>query len=246
MKQTIPAALSALVLALAAGSAGAQVANGNFNTLAGWSVGGDGAAVGGKLVLTTASASFVDDNVGGVDLAAGARNVSGHDPLAAGFDLEAFAGVAPGAFDPDPAHFVVAYEGSAASQGFAAAAGSTLSFKWDLSTLETSSDPSVADVAFVVIDGQVITLANSLAATSTISGGDYASQTGWLDFSTTFANGGSHTIAFGVVDVGQYTDTSALSVSAVNLSAVPESSGVAMMAAGLGLLALQARRRRKS
>jgi len=161
--------------------------------------------------------------------------------------LEEFLGVAPGAVDPDPASFVAAYEGSAASQSFFAAAGSQLTFQWDLSTLDARRDAGLADVAFVVIDGQVITLGNTLAATSAIAGGDYASHTGWTNFSTTFASGGTHTISFGVADVGDYVDTSSLAIGDVGVAipAVPETSPLALMAAGLGLLGLQVRRRRK-
>ena len=240
MKQTLPASLSAMVLALAAGSASAQIANGNFNGLAGWSTTGDAASVGGNhLVLTNAYPDGTDDVDGVI------RNLSGNAPTVAG-PFENFVGIAPGALDYDAANLLQAQEGSAAKQSFSAVAGSRLTFQWDLSTTETSTDPSVADVAFVVIDGQLITLANTLAATAPGSG-DYATQTGWMNWSTTFATGGTHTIAFGIVDEGQLTDTSALSVTGVGvITAVPESSGVAMTMAGLGLLALQARRRRKS
>jgi hypothetical protein len=240
MKQTLPAGLSAIVLALAAGSASAQIVNGNFNGLNGWDTTGDAASVGGNhLVLTNAYDG--SDDVDGVD-----RNVSGNAPTLAAGPLENFVGIAPGALDYDAANALQAFEGSAAKQSFSAAAGSRLTFQWDLSTTETSADPSVADVAFVVIDGQLITLTNTLGATAPGSG-DYATQTGWMNWSTTFANSGTHTIAFGIVDEGQLTDTSALSVTGVGvIAAVPESSGVAMMMAGLGLLALQTRRRRKS
>jgi len=238
MKHTLSASLSAIVLTLAAGSASAQVVNGNFNGLGGWNTSGDAASVGGNHLVLTNAFDGTDDT-DGVN-----RNLSGNAPTDA-LPLAGFVGVTPGAFDYDSANFLVAYEGSAAMQSFSAAAGSRLTFQWDLRTTETSSDPSMADLAFVVIDGQLITLANTLAAT-TPGDGDYATQTGWMNYSATFASGGTHTIAFGIVDEGQPTDTSALSVTSVNISAVPESSGLAMLAAGLGLLTLQARRRRKS
>ena len=245
--QLVPAALSAIALALAAGSANAQVVNGSFNGLAGWSTGGDAASVGGDhLVLTTSSNStHVDADDADAGLASGARNVSGHDPLVAGGgagSLEEFVGVAPGAFDPDPDSIVYAFEGSAASQTFMAAAGSRLSFQWDLSTLD-QRDPALADYAFVIIDGQLIRLADAFAAGTPTADGAYTAHTGWMDYAATFANGGSHTISFGIVDVGDIIDTSALSVTGVNVSAVPESSTLALMGAGLAILALKRRRR---
>jgi hypothetical protein len=240
----VAAALSAIALALAAGSAHAQVVNGGFDGLTGWTTGGDAASVGGDhLVLTTSETTQQDD--ADASLPAGARNVSSTDPLYAGGgigSLEEFVGVAPGAFDPDPANIVYAFEGSAASQTFAAAAGSRLSFQWDLSTLD-QRDPARADYAFVVIDGQVIRLADAFAATAPTADGAYTAHTGWTDYAATFATGGTHTISFGVVDVGDFVDTSALSVTGVNVSAVPESSTLALMGAGLAMLALRRRRR---
>ena len=243
MKQTSFAALSAIALALAAGSADAQIANGNFNGLDSWSTAGDAASVstgGSHLVLTNAFSDGFDDlSTDGKN-----HNVSGNDPWPTGGgagSLEEFVGVLGGAFDPDPANFVQAYEGSAALQTFTIAKGGNLSFQWNFSTTETSGDPTLADIGFVVIDGKVITLANTLA-TSAISGGDYAAETGWESWST-MLGAGSHTIAFGVVDVGSTTDSSALSVTGLGASAVPESSTLAMFGAGLGLLAALQRRR---
>ena len=243
MKQTFPHALSALALALAAGSANAQVANGNFGGLAGWSTAGDAAAVpagGNHLVLTNAWSDGLDDAAtDGQD-----HNLSGNDPLSAGGGaggLEDFVGVAGGAFDPAPGSFPQAYEGSAASQAFTLAAGGTLSFQWNFGTTETSGDPALADMGFVVIDGQVTKLASALDTTA-VPGGDYAAQTGWQSWST-LLSAGSHTIAFGVVDVGSAGDSSALSVTGVSVSSVPESSTLAMFGAGLGVLGLARRRR---
>lgn len=235
-----PAAL-ALAIALALPAAHADVVNGGFHDgLAGWSTDGDvsvqaqNAVDPDRLWLTTASTGFADDVDFGFP-AAGARNASGVAAVDNGTGaLEAFTGAAPGAFGS-------AFEGSAATQTFTAAAGQKLSFRWDLGTVDTSRDAALADSAFVVIDGRVTTLGNILAANQPGTDGNAAS-TGWASFSTTLAAGGLHTISFGVLDVGDYNGTSTLAIAGV--SVVPEAPSLAMFAAGLGLLSLSLRRRR--
>lgn len=237
----IPAALSAIALALASGSAHAQVGNGSFNGLGGWSTLGDAAssAVGGNhLVLTDAYPGGVDD-ADGID-----RNVSGNAPAPTGGgpgSLEDFVGIAAGALDAGATE--QSYEGSAAVQTFTAAAGSQLSFQWNLATAE-APDPRTPDAAFVVIDGLLVTLGTTDSANQASSGGNYLAQTGWASWSTTLTGSGPHTIAFGIVDIGSYTDSSALLVTGVSAtSAVPETSTLALVGAGLALLALKRRRR---
>jgi hypothetical protein len=241
MKQTTSTGLAAIALALAAGSSNAQVVNGGFNGLAGWATAGDAASVatgGPHLVLTTAFSDGSDDaTTDGRN-----HNVSTRDPWPTGGGagtLEGFVGVGGGAFDPVPGSLAQAYEGSAAMQTFTAAANGNLSFQWNFGTAET--DPSLADHAFVVIDGQVITLTATLP---TAAGSDFALQTGWAGWSAALA-AGTHTIAFGIVDIGSSGDSSALLVDdvKVSVSSVPESPALAMFGAGLGLLALARRRR---
>jgi hypothetical protein len=70
-----------------------------------------------------------------------------------------------------------------------------------------------------------------------------ASRTGWTSFGYTFASAGVHTIAFGVIDIGDYDGTSTLAVADVGVSAVPEAPAGAMLAAGLACIAGVARRR---
>lgn len=239
--RTLPAALTAVALALAAVSADAQIVNGNFdNGLTGWTTGGDAAVVDGNHLSLTTAFSDGGDDTDGVN-----RNLSHVDPLVAGQPggLEDSVGLPHNALDPNTTLGITAVEGSVATQTFMAAAGSHLSFQWDLSTMDQSGDPNIADIAFVVIDGKLTTLGSALDATNPVTGGTYLAQTGWLDWSSTFASGGSHTVSFGVADIGDVSVTSALDVTGVNVSAVPETSSLALLVAGLGMLALQRRRR---
>lgn len=234
-------------LALTAAAQAAPLSNGGFESgLTGWSIAGDAAARGDyfglnpaqgawQLLLSTASASQADD----APLAVGTFNLSGAEPEAAGFALETFVGLAPGGLDPDPANAVQAYEGSAARQAFDAAAGSTLSLRYNLLTNETGPSAQ-GDHAFVVIDGVMLKLADASGATARWNGS--GAQTGVGNFSFTFATGGSHTLALGVVDVGDYDHSSLLAVDAVTVSAVPEPSAWLLMAFGLGALTLMRRR----
>ncbi len=91
----------------------------------------------------------------------------------------------------------------------------------------------MADYAFAVIDGQVITLAQA----------PVTGATGWSSFSFDFASAGTHTLGFGVVDVGDYDLTSTLAVDDVRVAPVPEPATVMLMLSGLGLLAGWRRRR---
>jgi hypothetical protein len=92
------------------------------------------------------------------------------------------------------------------------------------------------DRAFVVIDGQVITLA-------TVSAQGAAVQS----FSYTFAQSGISTLSFGVIDTVDYLGVSSLSVSNLQLvGAVPEPATTLMMLAGLALVGgVTARSRRQ-
>jgi len=139
--------------------------------------------------------------------------------------LEAQAGVAPYALDLSGAEY--ATEGSLIHQSFSVLAGQTLSFDWSFSTLETQFQ----DRAFVVVNGQVSTLTT---ATGAISG----------HFSQLFGSAGTVSLAIGVIDTVDYLGTSTLTLSNMSLSPVPEPTSLALMAGGLGLVALRRRANR--
>lgn len=239
--------LGALALSTAFAAQAAPLSNGGFESgLAGWTVGGDGSVAGtvfgvapasgsAQLLLGTASAGFQDD----APAPAGAFNRSGVDPLSAGFALENFLDLAPGALDPDALNAVQAYEGSAARQSFEAAAGSVLTLRYNFLTNEVGT-AAMPDYAFVLIDGRLVQLASAASAATAWNGSGM--QTGYADFSVALATSGVHTVAFGVVDVGDYDRSSLLAVDAVSVSAVPEPSSWLLMAAGIGAFALTRRR----
>ncbi len=200
-----------LVISLLALAAGAAQAAGP--TPAGWSLLGDALNVAGALTLTTAYTDETPFNVSGM-------------PAAYIDAVEPAAGVAAYALDglDEPA-----YEGSVAAQSFAVQAGDTLSFDWVFTTQETLFQ----DRAFLVLDGQLITLATRSTAPAGVQG-----------FSHTFGSAGTATLAFGVVDTGDFIGVSQLAVSDLQLAAVPEPATWALWLAAAGVLGACRRRAR--
>jgi len=145
-------------------------------------------------------------------------------PLSAGsallFDeLETALSLAPGGLAADT------LEGSGLQLSFAAAAGTTLRFDWQLSTVDF--DANQADRAFVLIDGGLLVSLGTVTA-STVAG----------QFSHQFTGAGNHALAIVVMDVTAADRVSTLTVSNLQVSAVPEPGQWALMLAGLvGLMA---------
>jgi hypothetical protein len=199
-------------------TAQAQIVNGDFSAgLTGWTVKGDAVTSGGTLMLTTAAT--VEDDA--------SLNLSGNSALDVNV-LGPAAGVAPSAFDlaaglPTGA----AYEGTLVQQSFVAAAGQTLSFSWFFSTPETT----LQDHAFVVLNGQVNTLATGTNVGNTIN-----------TFSRTFTQSGPVLLSFGVVDTEDFSVVSKLSISNVQITAVPEPAAWLLMVLGAGVICQRRRR----
>ena len=119
-----------------------------------------------------------------------------------------------------------AYEGSALMQNFVFARGTRVSFNWSLGT--ENFDPNFADLAFALVDGNLLLrLANAASA-------DVAGL-----FSYSFG-AGNHTLAFGVVDIGDYVGVSTLTVSGLDVTAtaIPEPASWSLILLALGSLSL--------
>jgi len=212
------------------GAAHAAITNGGFSSgLTGWTTTGDVSVQSGAAFLTTASTAFDDD----APSLAGAFNSSGNAAVDTTGVLDAFSGLGVGALDPDPSSLIFAFEGSALKQTFSVNAGDTLSFDWQLVT----NDPA-ADYAYVVINGAKTNLA--LASIASTASTPFAFESAASLFSQTFATAQSVTLGLGVVDVNDFSGTTALRLDNVTLTPIPEPS-----TAAFGLLAAAAMVRRR-
>jgi hypothetical protein len=247
MTQFTKALVSACLGAtLVLGGAAAQAqTNGGFESgLTGWATTGDvstqtsvaGQTASGSFmaVLTNAGTAGLDDAV--------ALNISGNAPADLAFTAT-FLGLPVTAFDLSP--FDNAYEGSAVQQSFAVQAGDQIAFRWNLITndlLNTVTGIGGADTAFFVVQlgGQntVVRLGQSNDATLAAAAG-YSNATGNQTYSYTFTQSGMATIGFGIVDIQDYSVSSALTLDQVVLTPVPEAPLWALMLAGLGVVRLR-------
>ncbi len=91
-------------------------------------------------------------------------------------------------------------EGSAIKQTFAANAGDVLSFDWNFLTRQTTPDV-LNDFAYVVLNGQAITLANT-HSTFFPTATTYFHETHFQTYTYNIPTTGNFTLGFSVVDVG--------------------------------------------
>lgn len=181
-----------------------------------WLAAGD-ALLGKPPSPTTLSTAAVDS---------GEAPLSGQSALIY-FDLEPALGIPVGTLADDT------HEGSGLAQSFTVAGPTVIAFNWVLAS-DALFDPGFADRAFVIVDGTDLHPLGVLAA------GPVAGR-----FQYTFSLPGSHSLAIGLVDVGDFTGVSTLSLSGLHVSAVPEPASLSLLLMGLGLVAGVARRRRR-
>lgn len=211
LRRFLPCAAAGLALTLTGNAAHAVAGT---DSLAGWTVTGDAVAAAGAITLTSAYFADGDPDTPFNLSGRAAADIAG---------VEAAAGVAAYALDLAAPDFGT--EGSVVVQQFQASAGQQLSFTWTFGSGETLFE----DHAFAVINGQVFTLA-------TRSQPGNGPQT----FGTLLA-AGPVTLALGVIDTGDVLGVSTLTVSALQVSAVPEPAPALLLAGGLALLAWRRR-----
>ncbi|WP_430435399.1 PEP-CTERM sorting domain-containing protein [Methyloversatilis sp.] len=223
-------------LVLVSGAASAAAFSDGFEgDLNGWSTAGDVSNQGGY-ILTTASLTEVDDD----PLPAGVFNFSGITAVEVGVadGLESRIGLAPGALDTADGF---AYEGSAMWRELTVSAGDTLRFDWLFATSEPYVDP-LPDYAFLLVGDQVIRIADESDAPFPPTT-PLRRESNLFTFEYVFTQSGAVRLGFGIVDVGDYTATSALAIDNLSITPVPEPSGWALLLGGLGVIVTSARRR---
>jgi hypothetical protein len=135
-------------------------------------------------------------------------------------------------------------QGSAIKQTFSANAGDVLTFDWNFLTNE-ESNTTFNDFAFVAI-ASLQELADT-ATPSVSSVTNFARETGFKNFSYTFASTGNYTLGLGVVDVGDTIVNSGLLVDNVNVKTVPEPFTIlgSLVAGSFGVVLHRKRKQQK-
>lgn len=150
-------------------------------------------------------------------------NVSGDDPISS-ILLEIDLGLNPFSLTSFPQSF----EGSAGLIiSLDVITGDTLSFDWNFLTNQDTPDTDNNDYAFVTIGDSIIRLADTnsgsfLPGINAPGTAVFTEQTGIQSFTHTFNMTGTVNVGFGVIDIGDFITSSALSVENVQLTPIPE------------------------
>lgn len=197
----------------------------------GWSTAGDVSALDDHTLLLTTAFDASDDT--GASAVVG----SGAIPAQQWRGVEELAGLTIGALDTTIDGVLhQATEGSVVSRTLWFGAGDTLSFRWQLLSNEDALS-GLPDLAFVSIGGQLVELGTpQIASLQGASGFQHGS--GWQTFTHTFTDTGpvalaNIELAFGVVDRGDNTISSALAIQGVTVTAVPEPTTWGLLVSGL-------------
>ncbi|MDJ0509303.1 MAG: PEP-CTERM sorting domain-containing protein [Crocosphaera sp.] len=200
-----------------------------------WSLSGDVITNSMGGASTSSNGLFLDDIAFGPDSDFNFSNNPAIDSL----DLEADLGVST-TLDPDPDNFIQATEGSGLTEVLTFSETTRFSFDWTFLTNDetfietdpiTGEDFAFDDYSFIVVDGEVVPIAGTFSALSS-SPSNYQQEISGR-FSRLFLPG-SYQIGLGVVDVGDFENSSALIVenAEVDPVLVPEPNTI------LGLLML--------
>ena len=152
--------------------------------------------------------------------------------------LETFGGLGAGSLGA-----MNATVGSGLRTDFTAVAGERLMFQWKLMSNDPQGSPA-DDTAYVVLDSTFIKLTSVNSAT--LVGGSASplfDETAYLTFTSSPLTAGAHTVSLGVFDSVDTLGASALAVTNVALTPVPEPTSALLLLGGLGLLGLLKRHR---